>query len=151
MRWIRCLCLGAVIALLFDACSRPLQLRLFNNTMDTVIIHLTTLHGFRKKELNIVVGSHLSAQFDYQSRTLSVSTGGCELIYPLPQNLHDYPFPRKSYNIPVQAQLNPDLAIYLLPPDVKSISDVGLFASLQLEGFPLRPNMRTCRQVLPST
>jgi hypothetical protein len=147
-----CLLLGVATSVGLAACSKALQLRLFNNTKDPITIHLTTLHGFRKEEKNIVIGSHLSAQFDYQSGTLRVSAAGCEITYLLPQDLRGYPFPRASHNIPaVEAQLESDMAIYLVPPDTRTVSNVGLLASLQVQGFPMRPSSRSCPDLEPKT
>jgi hypothetical protein len=140
---IRYVCVGLATLICVTACSQALQLTLFNNTRDSITIHLIPRHGFRK-ERNIAIGSHLSARFDYPGRSLHMSAAGCELTYIVPQTLQGYPFPRQSYNVPVQAQVEPDLAIYLVPFDTKSISDVRRFEALQIRGFPLRPSLRSC-------
>jgi hypothetical protein len=53
-------------------------------------------------------------------------------------------YPLNTQGIAVQAQLEPDLTMYWVPPDAKVVSDVKLSRSLQAEGFPLRPTSLTC-------
>jgi hypothetical protein len=141
----RCTCIPVATMICVAACSQALQVRLFNNTRDPITLHVTTLHGFLEREKDIVVGSGLSAQFDYPGGTLRMMASGCEFTYSLPNTFQGYPIPRKtSYGVAVQAQLEPDLVLYLVPYDAKTVSDVKLSDSLQVQGFPLRPSSRTC-------
>jgi len=143
---IKCACVGIVMGCV-SACSKGLEITLFNNTSDPITVHSFTQH-FVRRERKIRIGSQMSARFNYPSRELFISVGGCEVRYALPLTLHGYPFPRDTYNILLQAQLQPDLAIYLLPPRATAVvSDVGA-ASLHVDGFPLRPGSPACRRTL---
>jgi hypothetical protein len=76
-------------------------------------------------------------------QVLRLSAAGCDVTY-LPPHYPKYPVRPHSYNDPVKARIEPDLAIYLVPPETKVVSNVNFSASLQTEGFPLRPSSRTC-------
>ncbi len=146
------LLLSAVTSVVIVACSQALQVTLFNDTSDPITLHVTMGYGLVQKHRNIVIGSQLPARFDYRNRLLHMSAAGCELTYMLPHTLQGYPFPRyASDNFSVKAQIEPDLAIYLVPPDTKAVANVGLYASLQVQGFPLRPSSRTCRDAEPKS
>jgi hypothetical protein len=127
------------------ACSRPLQVRVFNNTGGSIAIHVTAGSGFATTQKDIVVASGgLSPQFDYYYRyrgPFRISAAGCEIAYSLPLHLQGYALPN-TYDVPVQVQIEPDLTIYLVRFDAKTVSDVRL--SAQVQGFPLRPTSRTC-------
>jgi hypothetical protein len=133
------LCLGIAALICITACSQPLELLLFNNTPNPIDVHL-----LRK---NIAIGPGASARFKYPATneewTLRLSAAGCEVTY-LPPHYPKYPFGPHPYNVPLKAQVEPDLVIYLVPPDTKAVSEVSLSASLQAEGFPLRPSSRAC-------
>lgn len=127
--------------------SQSLKLRVFNNTGGAITLHVTVLSGIATRWKAIAVGSGgLSAQFDYyhhNRRPFRISAAGCEITYSFPLNLTGYPL-GYTYGVPVQAQLEPDLTIYLVPFDAKTVSDVRLLGSLQVQGFPLQPTSRTC-------
>ena len=142
---IKYTCVGMIILGCISACSKGLEINLFNNTSGPITVHSFTQH-FVQRERQLLIGSQMSARFNYPSRELLISVGGCEVRYALPLTLHGYPFPRDTYNVPVQAQLQPDLAIYLLPPGIgttAAVSDIGA-ASLHVDGFPLRPSSSGC-------
>ncbi len=130
------------------ACSQSPKLRVFNNTGGAIALHVTVLSGIATRWKAIEVGSGgLSAQFDYyhhNRRPFRISAAGCEITYSFPLNLTGFPLGSYTYGVPVQAQLEPDLTIFLVPFDAKTVSDVRLSGSLQVEGFPLRPTSRTC-------
>jgi len=131
--------LGIATLICIAACSQPLELMLVNNTSSSIEVHLL------KKSISIATAS--SARFKYPATneewTLRLSASGCELTY-LPPHYPKYPFGPHPYNALLKAQIQPDLVIYLVPPDKKAVSDVSLFASLQTQGFPLRPSSHTC-------
>lgn len=141
----RCACIFITALTCITACSRPLQLRVFNNTGGSILLHVTVGSGFATTSKDILVGSGgLSAQFDYYYRyrgPFRISVAGCEVTYSLPLHLLGYPLPYR-YDATVQVQLEPDLAMYLVPFDSKTVSDVRLAA--QVQGFPLRPISRDC-------
>ena len=140
-----CTCIVIATLICLAACSQALQVRLFNNTTDPITLHVTTLHGFLSREEDIVVGSGLAAQFDYPGRILRMSAAGCELRYSFPSTFQGYPILRQtSYSVAVQAQLEPNLLMYLVSPDAKTVSDVRLSESIQVQGFPLQPSSRIC-------
>jgi hypothetical protein len=136
---IKHLCVGFASLICCTACSQALQLMLFNNTSSAIEVHLLGK--------NVAIGPGSSARFKYPATneewTLRLSASGCELTY-LPPHYPKYPFGPHPYNVPLKAQVEPDLAIFLVPPDTKAVSDVSLSASLQVQGFPLRPSSRTC-------
>jgi hypothetical protein len=130
--------LGPLICI--TACTPVMQLVPFNNTSGLIEVH------FARKDIVIDAGS--SARLIYpqsnEKWTLRISASGCEVTYLVPHYLAEYPFQIHWFSAPVNVQVEPDLAIYLVPPDTQAASNVGLFASLQTEGFPLRPTSRTC-------
>jgi hypothetical protein len=137
--WIKYIYFGLATLACVTACSQPLELLLFNNTSGPIEIHLLGK--------NIAIGPNSSARFKYPATgeewTLRLSASGCNLTY-LPPHYPKYPFGPHPYNVPLKAQVEPDLMIYLVPPDTKAVSDVSLFASLQTQGFPLPANARAC-------
>jgi hypothetical protein len=97
---------------------------------------------------DLAIAKSQSREFDYprstQNFTVRLRTGSCEALYVLPAGLPSYPhFP--DYYGPIRVQIESDLSIYLLPPDAKVITATSSLASLQRDGFPLRPVAKTCR------
>jgi len=155
-----CLLLAGIAALTgMAACSKPAQLMLFNNTGAPIKVYLAPRYAWSRKD--ITIGSGMSARFDYpvtnQGWRLRLSASGCEATYSVPHYLNiphylsEDPLPRDSYDIPVHVQIEPDLAIYLVPPLTKAVVDVGRSASLQVQGLPLRPSSRSCLAPEPKT
>lgn len=95
----------------------------------------------------MLIAAGQSAQFDYpgpnERWTLHISIGRCEIEYVVPSSLEHVP--TRPYDVPLKAQLERDLSIFLLPAEAKTITDVGSLRSLQVEGFPLEAKSRTCR------
>lgn len=124
-----------------SACTPVMQLVTFNNTPGLLEVH------FARKDIAIATGS--SARFRYpqsnEKWTVRISASGCEVTYILPHYLLGYTAPIRWFSAPVNVQIEPDLSIYLVPSDTESVSNVSLLASLQSDGFPLRPSSRTCR------
>jgi hypothetical protein len=146
---VRCTCVALVTLICVTACSQALQVRLFNNTGYSIVLHVTAGNGFLRTEKDIVVANGLSDRFDYPgavTMTLSISVPSCEQVtYSFPKTLQGYPWPRtSSSDTTLPVQLEPDLAIYLAPPNAMTVTDVKLSESLQVQGFPLRPSSRTC-------
>jgi len=145
-----CLLLTGVAALTgIAACSKPTQLMLFNNTDAPIKVYLAPRYAWSKKDITIASG--MSARFDYPATSegwaLRLSASGCEATYSVPHYLKAYPFPPQSYegspDKSVKVQIEPDLAVHLIPPSATAIVNVGS-ASLQVQGFPLRPSSRSC-------
>ena len=137
---IKSACLGLATLICITGCSQALQLQLFNNTSGSIEVHLS-----RK---TITIDSGASARFKYPATnegwTLVLSASGCEVKYLAP-HYPKYPFGSHPYDVPLKAQIEPDLAIHLVPPETKVVYDnVNAFVSLQTEGFPLQPSLRAC-------
>ena len=137
-RATRYICLAFATLICIAACSQSLELMLFNNTAGPIVVHLWNK--------NLTIGAGSAVRFKYPATneqwTLRLSAAGCEVTFLSP---HDPKYPvRPGYNYPVKAQVEPDLLVYLVPPETKVVADVSLSKSLQTEGFPLRPSTRTC-------
>jgi len=131
------LAVGLATLTMVSGCELKLKMLLFNNTSNPVTVHLW--------KRTVVIAPGKSARFNYpEPKTLRISTAGCNVSYAVPSTLQHPPWPPPGHRSPLKVQLEPDLAIFLLPWQTKSIENVTSFGSMQLDGFPLQPTSRSC-------
>lgn len=121
------------------SCSLRLQVELFNDAGETVMVHSEGKH------LAIVAGQ--SSQFGYPGEdekwTLRVSTTACDYTYAVPRTLEHYPWSAGSAGT-LKAQIEQDMSVYLLPPTASAVTPISGVGALQQDGFPLHPATTVC-------
>jgi len=122
------------------ACSRLLQVTLFNNTGEEI--------GVRAELEKDTIAPNRFARFKYPSeganRVFRLSSKACEFLYEFPSEISDYKIEMK-FERGIQVQVEKDFSVNLLPVAYAGEAPVSSSLFLQREGFPLRPVSRTCR------
>jgi hypothetical protein len=136
--------------MIVPACSLNLKIALFNNTKGPVTVYLPRAPTLVKMvgTRMVVIGAGKSAQYDYpkcnEEWTLRISTGRCDISYMVPYSLDHVPWPDPGhYGTALKAQLESDLAIYVLPWHTETIANVASLGPIQADGFQLQPTSRS--------
>jgi len=136
---------GLLFALLLGsfvltACSRLLQVTLFNNTGEEI--------GVRAELEKDTIAPNRFAHFKYPgkgaNRVFRLSSKACEFLYEFPSEIPDYQIEMK-FERGIQVQVEKDFSVNLLPVAYAGETPVSSSQFLQRDGFPLQPVSRTCR------
>jgi len=129
-----------LVSTIFAACSRLLQVTLFNNTGEEI--------GVRAELEKDNIAPNRFAHFKYPgkgvNRVFRLSSKACEFLYEFPSEISDYQIEMK-FERGIQVQVEKDFSVNLLPVAYAGEAPVSSSLFLQREGFPLRPISRTCR------
>jgi len=126
-------------SLVLNACSKFLQVTLFNNTGGAIEIHA--------ESKNATIAPNQFERFKYPGESAKgvfhLSSGGCEYLYEFSPKLDDYGL---SYEFErgVQIQVEKDFSIELLPVSYKGNFPASGEIILKHEGFPLHPVSQKC-------
>ena len=122
------------------ACSRLLQVTLFNNTGEAIEVHAA---GENDK-----IAPNQYSRFKYpgedDNRVFRLSSGMCEYLYDFSPKLNDYGL-NMTFERGVQIQVEKDFSIDLLPVTYTGNAPDSGAMILRYEGFPLHPVSRKCR------
>ena len=129
-----------LVSTIFTACSRLLQVTLFNNTGEEI--------GVRAELEKDTIAPNRFAHFKYPgkgaNRVFRLSSKACEFLYEFPSEIPDYKIEMK-FERGIQVQVEKDFSINLLPADYAGDQPAPVTIFLQQEGFPLHPVSRRCR------
>jgi hypothetical protein len=130
----------AAVAIALSACSKFLDVRLFNNTGEPMTL--------RSGSGSVAIDRQGSGQLRYpgpnEGWKAQVVTARCEYEYVVPQRFDHYPWPWDSSK-PLKVQVEKDFSIHLLSPDTESVVSVAGLSTFQQDGFPLKPSASKCR------
>jgi hypothetical protein len=133
------LAIVAAMSAALAGCSLKLRVEVFNDTGEAVTV------GLDRVRLSIAPGA--SARLDYpgaqQRWMLFLTTATCKYAYAVPRTLEHVERSARG-DAPLEVQIEKDFSIHLLPRTARAIAPVEGFASLQQDGFPLRPASRSC-------
>lgn len=129
------------LLIMLNACSLKLEMTLFNNLEERVVIRLG------KKSVILPPGK--SIDFDYpgeqENGLIQLEIANCIYVFQAPQSLEHYPWSTDSRtSVKAQIERKNNLGIFLLPPVASEIVDTSSLSHLQKDGFPLFPTSKTC-------
>lgn len=141
-------CFGFLFALflvsaIFTACSRLLQVTLFNNTGEAIEL--------RAELTTETIAPGRFAHFKYPgqgaNRVFRLSSNGCEYLYDVSSDFGydgDHYTASSQSDRGIQIQVEKDFSMNLLPDTYAGNVPISREIVLKQKGFPLQPVSRKC-------
>ncbi|HKU54106.1 MAG TPA: hypothetical protein VJP60_01985 [Rhizomicrobium sp.] len=128
-----------LVSAAFTACSKLLQVTLFNNTGETIALHAE----FETETIAPSRFSHFKYPGQGANRVFRLSSNSCVYLYEFPSEIVDYPIEMR-FERGIQVQVEKDFGIDLLPVSYEGDAPASRDTILRQEGFPLQPVSRKC-------
>ncbi|HKU64427.1 MAG TPA: hypothetical protein VJQ06_05165 [Rhizomicrobium sp.] len=128
-----------LVSAVFTACSKLLQVTLFNNTGEAIELHAE----FETKTIAPSRFAHFKYPGQGANRVFRLSSNGCVYLYEFPSEIFDYQVEMR-FERGIQVQVEKDFGIDLLPMSYEGDAPASRDTILRREGFPLQPVSRKC-------